>query len=30
MGGQAENAVSIAERVMGRRRANFAHFGDVL
>ena len=24
------NAESIAERVMGRRRANFAHFGDVL
>ena len=24
------NAGSIAERVMARRRANFAHFGDVL
>ena len=24
------NAGSIAERVMGRRRANFAHFRDVL
>ena len=24
------NAESIGERVMGKRRANFAHFGDVL
>ena len=30
VGGQGVNAGSIAERVMGRRRANFAHFGDVL
>ena len=29
-GDQGVNARSIAERVMGRRRANFAHFEDVL
>ena len=29
-GGQGVNVGSIADRVMGRRRANFAHFGDVL
>ena len=28
-GGQGVNDGSIVERVMGRRRANFAHFGDV-